>query len=236
MEVLRGSNQWNVSFSREAHDWELEVFTSFFQVLHSIRVRRGCEDKLRWTPSKRGLFKVKALFYSLACYEDRSFPWKSVWRTQAPLRSVFFVWLVALVKILTLDNLRKHHVIVINRCCMCKKSEETEDHLLLHCEIAFVLCFAIFSLFGLAWVMLRRVFDLLAYWWSFGRRRSVVVPTCLFWCLWQERNNRCFEDLKRSLEDFLSYCFHTLYLWTVAHLSPVSICYDDFLICFSLSS
>jgi hypothetical protein len=29
-EVLGGSNQWNVSFSREAHDWEVDVFASFF--------------------------------------------------------------------------------------------------------------------------------------------------------------------------------------------------------------
>jgi hypothetical protein len=82
-------------------------------------------------------------------------------------------------------------------------------------------------------VMPRQVSDLLACWWSFGRRRSVavwkMVPTCLFWCLWQKRNNRYFEDLERFLEDILSYCFHTLYLLTVAHLSSVSISYDDFL-------
>jgi hypothetical protein len=45
MEVLGGLNQWNVNFTREAHDWELEVFASFLQVLHSVRVRPGCEDK-----------------------------------------------------------------------------------------------------------------------------------------------------------------------------------------------
>ena len=39
MEVMGGSNQWSVSFSTEAHDWELEVFVSFFQVLHYVRVR-----------------------------------------------------------------------------------------------------------------------------------------------------------------------------------------------------
>ena len=32
MEVLGGLYQWNVSFIREAHDWELEVFVSFLQV------------------------------------------------------------------------------------------------------------------------------------------------------------------------------------------------------------
>jgi hypothetical protein len=44
LEVLGGSNKWNVSFSREAHDWEVDVFASFFQVLHVARVIRGFED------------------------------------------------------------------------------------------------------------------------------------------------------------------------------------------------
>ena len=39
LEVLGGSNQWNVSFSRETHDWEVDVFASFFLVLHVARVR-----------------------------------------------------------------------------------------------------------------------------------------------------------------------------------------------------
>jgi hypothetical protein len=79
IEVLGGSIQWNVSFTREAHDWELDIFTSFLQVLHSVRERRGGDDKLWWISSKRGFFKVKALFHSLVCYEAGSFPWNSVW-------------------------------------------------------------------------------------------------------------------------------------------------------------
>jgi hypothetical protein len=57
------------------------LIASFFQVLHSIRVRQGCEDRLWWIASKQGIFKLKALFFALACNEGRSFPWKSVWRT-----------------------------------------------------------------------------------------------------------------------------------------------------------
>jgi hypothetical protein len=30
MEILGGSIQWNVSFVKEAHDWEVDVFASFF--------------------------------------------------------------------------------------------------------------------------------------------------------------------------------------------------------------
>jgi len=41
MEILGRSIQWNVSFVRESHGWEVDVFASFFfQVLHSTRVNR----------------------------------------------------------------------------------------------------------------------------------------------------------------------------------------------------
>jgi hypothetical protein len=138
------------SFSKEAHDWEVEVFASFFQVLHSTRVRQGVADRLWWISSKRGHFMVKLLFASLACTEGRRFPWKSVWHTQAPPRVIFFVRLAALGKILTIDNLRRRKVIVTNRFCMCKRSEEMVDHLLLNCEVAYALWSAFFGRFGLS--------------------------------------------------------------------------------------
>jgi hypothetical protein len=78
----------------------------------------------------------------------------------------FFVWLAALGKILTLDNLRKKNIVLINRCGMCKRDEETIDHLLLHCECAEVLWNAFFSRFGLVWTMPRGVVNLLQCWWS----------------------------------------------------------------------
>jgi hypothetical protein len=39
-------------------------------------------------------------------------------------------------KTLTLDNLRKRNVIVVDWCCMCKRSRESIDNLLLHCEVS----------------------------------------------------------------------------------------------------
>jgi hypothetical protein len=65
LELLGDSLQWNVSFIREAHDWEVDVFASFFQLLHSVKVNRDNEDSLWWVPSKKGVFKVKTFFYSL---------------------------------------------------------------------------------------------------------------------------------------------------------------------------
>jgi hypothetical protein len=59
-------------------------------------------------------------------------------------------------------NLRKRRVIVIDGCCMCKRNRESVDHLLLHCEVDCALWNAIFSRFGLSWVMPLWVVDLFA--------------------------------------------------------------------------
>jgi hypothetical protein len=201
-------------------------------------VSGGNEDKLWWVSLKKGLFKVNSFFCSLACSGSSRFPWKSVWRTQAPSRAAFFVWIVALGKILTLDNLRKLHVIMINICYMCKKIGESVDHLLLHCDVTYALWSSFFNRFGMSWVMTRRVIDLLTCWWSFGRPRSAVVwkmtPICLFRCLWRERNNRSFEDLESTLEAILLSFYLTLYFWTTAYVHPLSFTFVDFLTRFSL--
>jgi hypothetical protein len=92
----------------------------------------------------------------------------------------------------------------------------------------------------MSWVMPRRVIDLFACWWKFGRPKSAatwkMVPICIFWCVWRERNLICFEDLESSMEDILASFFHTLYLWTLAFLSPLTISFADFLVRFFIPS
>jgi hypothetical protein len=63
---------------------------------------------------------------------------------------------------------------------MCKRNEESVDHLLLHCDVASAIWSAFFSRFGMSWVMPRRVGDMYDCWWSFGKPKSAVVWK---WCL-----------------------------------------------------
>jgi hypothetical protein len=85
-----------------------------------------------------------------------------------------------------MDNLRKKHVILVDRCCMCKQNGELVNHLLLHCDVAYALWSVIFTHFGLFGVMPRSVLDLFARWWTFERPMSTViwkmVLTCILWC------------------------------------------------------
>jgi hypothetical protein len=65
-----------------------------FQVLHPAIVRRDHVDRLWWVSSKKGLFKVKSFSSSLACSEG---------------------------KFLTVDNLKKRHIIIVDRCCLLQE-------------------------------------------------------------------------------------------------------------------
>jgi hypothetical protein len=94
----------------------------------------------------------------------------------------FFTWSAAVGKIFTMDNLRKWHVIVVDRCYMCKRDGESVYHLL-HYEVACVLWNAFFNCFGLSWVMPSRVIDLFAYWWISGSSQSAVVWKMASSCL-----------------------------------------------------
>jgi hypothetical protein len=181
---------------------------------------------------------VRSFYNILISNVSFPFPWKSIWRTKAPPRVAFFVWSVALGKILTLDNLRKKNMVLINRCGMCKNDEESIDHLLLHYERAQFLWNTFFTHFGLAWAMPHGVVNLLQCWWSGGRSLSAVVwkivPLCIMWCLWSERNGGFFEDSERSLEDLLHFFLTTLFTWAAAWLTPLMITYSDFLLLFSI--
>jgi len=51
--------------------------------------------------------------------------------------------------------------VVVEWCCICNKSGESIDHLLIHCEVARELWSSILNLFGVNWVIPRRMSDLL---------------------------------------------------------------------------
>jgi hypothetical protein len=69
------------------------------------------------------------------------------------------------------ENLRRRNIVAVEWCCICKKSGKSINYLLLHCDVARDLWNYLLILFGVEWVMPRRVLDLLTSW---GARMYVV--------------------------------------------------------------
>ena len=188
---LRSHNErvsWDFNFTCHAQDWELEAVASFLELLSSSSVKGYGEDRLCWRGSSKEGFQVRTYYKYLLLADGIEVPWKRIWKTKAPPRVAFFVWVAALGRILTTDNLRRRNVIVLDWCCMCKENGESISHLLLHCSAAMEIWSFMFNIFGIQWVMPGGVIDLVACWGNSChsiRIRKVwdMVPPCVFWCI-----------------------------------------------------
>ena len=93
---------------------------------------------------------------------------------QGPCGVSFFLWSAAWGMILTIDNLNKRELLLVNWCCLCQCNGETMNHLLTHCE-AHALWSKLFMIFGIHWVLPDKVASLLLGWRNwFGKRSSNV--------------------------------------------------------------
>jgi hypothetical protein len=111
--------------------------------IDSAILSKGQGSTSKIEPSKRCKFEVMSFYHVLSNPVGSPFLWKSIWGVKATSQVAFFVWTTTLEKILTLDNLRKRNVIVVDWCCMCKRNGEFVC-LLLHCEVGKDFCASIF--------------------------------------------------------------------------------------------
>ena len=102
-------------------------------------------------------------------------------------------------------------------CCMCRRDAETINHLLIHCDLAFGLWSFVFRIFGIFWVLPGGVLDLFFDWYNgLGNLHLKVwnmVPPCILWTLWRERNSRIFGNTERSASQLQELFSNTLYDW-----------------------
>ena len=111
---------WDVNFLRAMQDWELESLSNFMDMIYGASVKGNGQDKLCWKPEKNKGFMVRGYYRVLLDNGVQSFPWKGIWTSKIPSRVTFFIWSAALEKILTIDNLWKKNVWLLDWGYMCK--------------------------------------------------------------------------------------------------------------------
>ena len=116
---------------------------------------------------------------------------------------------------LTLDQLKRRGIPLVNMCCLCEENEETIDHLLIHCSRAKILWDLLLAITGFHWVFPRSVRQLLLVWQSVsvgknGKRVWLAAPLCIFWTLWMERNRVVFENEAPSAHRMKSFFLFSL--------------------------
>ena len=209
---------WSPVFSRPFNDWEMEEVDSFLLFLHNKKIRSNQEDRLSLKESTTDGFSVRQMYRMLMFSPPLDFPSRSIWNPIVPPKLGFFAWEASWGKVLTLDQLKKRGITLVNRCFLCEENEETIDHLLIHCSRAKMLWDLLLAITEVNWVFPRTVRQLLIAWQSVsvGKKRKRVwlaAPLCLFWTLWLERNRVVFENEVTSANRMKSFFLFTLWGW-----------------------
>ena len=95
----------------------------------------GGDDTMVWQLNRSVVFDVHSFYKSLLKAPLVFFPWQCIWSVKVPRRVSFFLWTATRGGILTLDNLVKKNLPLVNWCCLCRCEEETMDHLLLPLQV-----------------------------------------------------------------------------------------------------
>ena len=207
---VQGSTSWNFHFPRNLLDREITKLQGLLHSLEKIRLCSTVEDRRVWLANSSGIFSCKTAFASLR--GDNSlplnYPAKSIWKLRIPIKVKIFIWLLVSDKISVHTNLQKrrpYHYLSPGWCVMCKKDNETIDHLFLTCDFSLRPWGKILQEFGRDWVIPRFATDLLSLGQGFLLQKKEKILwklaiTATFWAIWLERNHRIFEEVVESLE------------------------------------
>ena len=84
-----GQGGWNIRFSRDSNDWELDAIGELFHMLGDLRISSE-EDSVIWKGGGHGSFWIRDAYKLSAAPSAITFPKKSIWVDKVPTKVAFF--------------------------------------------------------------------------------------------------------------------------------------------------
>jgi hypothetical protein len=93
----------------------------------------GVPDQLQWRWSPNGTYSSRSAYAALM-FEQLVIPGaRELWKTHAPNKCRFFIWLVLLRRCWTADRRFRRGLQADNSCALCSQEPELVDHLVFQC-------------------------------------------------------------------------------------------------------
>jgi hypothetical protein len=167
------------------------------QRIDVIQLNAEEPDRFTWRWTASGQFSSKSAYDAMFASESSILGVKEPWKSRAPNRCRFFIWLSLLGRSWTSDRLFSHGLRSDDVCALCSQEPEMIDHLLCQCVFSREVWFN--ALRHAGWQHLAPSSeDTYARWWLRVRMQipkpqraaldSYVILVA--WCIWRERNQR----------------------------------------------
>jgi hypothetical protein len=107
-------------------------YLNLWELVDELTLQPDINDQLTWKLTCSGHYTSKSAYIAFFLGSEKFVPWKRVWKSWAPLRCKFFIWLAVKNRCWTVDHLSKQGLPHPSVCPLCDQ-EETINHI-------FVLC------------------------------------------------------------------------------------------------
>jgi hypothetical protein len=175
-------------------------------------------------PDTNGQYSTKAAYEGLFIGSVEFEPFERIWKTWAPPKCRFFLWLVAHKKCWTADRLEKRGLDHPEKCPLCEQERDTIDHLLVNCVFSRECWFLLLRQFGLQGLAPQPTdINFMECWHQTneaiqGSFRDGLNSLIMLgaWILWNLRNRCIFDGLSPNVANFLIHVGYERRLWETA--------------------
>ena len=112
----------------------LEDYLNIWDLVEGLTLQQEVTDRFRWKLTQSGTYTSKSAYAAFFVGTIKFAPWKKIWKSWAPLRCKFFIWLAINNRCWTADCLVKRGLPHSEACPFCGQEEETIQHILVGCR------------------------------------------------------------------------------------------------------
>lgn len=200
-------------------------------MVDSLVLQQEVPDQYKWKLTHTGSYSSKLAYAAFFVGTIKFGPWRRIWKSWAPPRCKFFIWLVFLNRVWTADRLAKRGLPHPESCPFCDQAEETIHHLLVGCVFTHQVWALIFQQLGL----LNLTPDpdpSVSHFPSWWRRAISSVPKevrkgfnsliiLIAWEVWKHRNDCVFDNSRPNILKVVSSVSTEGGLWCMAGASKL---------------
>ena len=225
------NNTWVTDLHGALSVVALVEFLQLWDVLSEFSLQPAAEDKHVWRFSSNGMYSAKSAYESLFLGAQTFGPAEIIWKTWAPAKCHFFMWLVAHNRCWTADRLAKRGLPKPEQCPLCDQEDEDINHLLTSCVFARQFWFLFLRQVGLHSLAPQPDDRSFVAWWErVSAATSGLVQRGLnsliilgAWLIWKHRNRCVFDKASPNMTQMLILAGEERRLWALAGAKGISL-------------
>jgi hypothetical protein len=204
----------------------LDEYLELWDMLSEVVLQPNVAETHTWRFAASGQYSAKSAYEAMFVGAIHFKPWERIWKSWAPGKCKFFMWLVAHNKCWTADRLAKRGLQHPESCPLCDQEGETINHLLVACVFSRQVWFLVWQQFGLQALTPQPQMGDHSFedWWEQISTRvpdhqkkglnSLVILVA--WAIWNHRNRCVFYGVQPSLDMILPCIRDDLHVWSLA--------------------